>query len=231
MSDKRDFLRRCFRAGFLLGTILAGTQPSCGAVAAYWLNGITYSNTSPPSSSTATGSGLITWTYAPGDFLNGTGQFVYLNLPPSTIPPYYPTLFDVASTQITGQLVNANVDCYWYDWAITFAPALSSPNSSAQITGGNYDLTIGSCQNVLGQVVGGTLTPYRPTLSVQRSGTKVLLSWPTNYADGFILECADSLGRNAHWTTSSVPVTVLGQSYFATNGIAGDGNLFFRLTR
>jgi hypothetical protein len=75
------------------------------------------------------------------------------------------------------------------------------------------------------------VTPYRPTLSVQKSGTNVVISWPTNYADGFILENARSLNRSSSWTTSSIVVKVLGQNYYATNGIAGGTNTFFRLIR
>jgi hypothetical protein len=104
--------------------MLAGRQPASGATATFLLNSITYSNTSGPVGIT-TGDGLITWTYTPGDFSNGTGQYIYVNLPPYTVPPYYATIYDVTSTQITGQLSNANVDCYWYDWAISFSPALS----------------------------------------------------------------------------------------------------------
>lgn len=65
--------------------------------------GITYSNTSGLYGIT-TGNGLITWTYTPGDFSNGTGQYIYVNLPPYTVPPSYATTFDVSSTQITGQV-------------------------------------------------------------------------------------------------------------------------------
>jgi hypothetical protein len=224
------FLKRWFTA-LLLGAALIGSQPSWGATAAFLLHGITYSNTLPASSTTTIGNGLITWTYTPGDFSNGTGQLIHVNLPPDTVPPYYDTTYSVTSTDITGQLANANVDCYWYDWHITFAPALSSPNSTAQITGGSYELTRGSCANFLGQVIGGTITPYQPTLFVQKSGTNLVLHWPTNYADGFILESANALSQNSHWTTSSIPVTVLGENYYITNGITRSTNTFFRLVR
>jgi hypothetical protein len=230
MPGRNYFSQGVFVPTLLLAALLAGRRPASGATAAFLLNGITYSNTSGPFGMT-TGDGLISWTYTPGDFSNGAGQYIFVNLPPYTVPPYYATVFDVTSTQITGQLANANVDCYWFDWAISFAPALSSPNSTAQITGGNYDLTIGSCQNFLGQVIGGTVTPYQPTLSVQESGANVVISWPTNYADGFILETASSPNQNSDWTTSNIPVMVFGQNYYATNGIAGGTNTFFRLNR
>jgi len=38
-----------------------------------------------------TGDGLITWSYTPGDFSNGTGHYIYVNLPPYAVPPYYVT--------------------------------------------------------------------------------------------------------------------------------------------
>jgi len=201
---------------------------------AFVLSGITYSNTSGIFDVT-TGSGLIAWNYAAGDFQNGTGSLVYLNLPPYTVPPSYPTTYTVDASQITGQLANANVDTYWYDFAINFTPALSGPNSRASITG-NYDLTgsrpdIGFSGNFLGTIIGGTVTPYQPALSVQKSGTNVVVSWPTNYAEGYVLESALSLQSSSTWSTSSIPAGVFGQNYVVTNGIANGASRFFRLVR
>jgi len=148
------------------------------------------------------------------------------------VPPAgaYGPVYTADASSVTGTITQ-NVDCYWYDWSISFSPALSSPNSTSQITGGNYDLAAGYCQDFLGQVIGGTVTPYKPGLSVQKSGTNAVVSWPTNYADGFILESANSLQSGSRWTTSSIPVNVLGQNYVVTNALANGTNLFFRLIR
>jgi len=82
-----------------------------------------------------------------------------------------------------------------------------------------------------GQIIGGTVTPFRPELSVQVSGPNVLVQWPTNYADGFVLESAASLNPGSQWTTSSIPATVNGPNYVLTNGLANSANVFFRLVR
>ena len=234
MCHLSSISRRIAAALLLLATSLAGNHSASAATAAFWLNGITYSNTSGLFGIT-TGDGLITWTYTPGDFANGTGHYIYVNLPPYTVPPYYATTYDVTTTQITGQLANANVDTYWYDWMITFAPALATPNSTAHITGGSYDLTgsnpdFGFYGNFLGQIVGGTVSPYQPTLALAPAGTNLVVSWPTNYADGFKLQTTTMLGAAAQWKTSSIPV-IVGTNYVVTNVVAGSSNTFFRLVR
>lgn len=107
---------------------------------AFLLNNITYSNTSGLYG-VSTGNGLFTWTYNAGDFQNGTGNYVFVNLPPYTVPPSpsYGPIYTVDASMVTGTITQ-NVDTYWYDFAINYSPALSNPNSTASITGSNYDL-------------------------------------------------------------------------------------------
>jgi hypothetical protein len=206
-------------------------QQASGLTVAFVLNNITYSNTVFPFSVT-TGNGLMSWTYTAGDFANGAGQYIFVNLPPNAIPPSsaYGPIYSADGASVTGTITQ-NVDCYWYDWAINFSPALTSPGSTAQITGGNYDLASGSCQNFLGQVIGGTVTPFRPALTVRNSGTNAVVSWATNYADGFILESAAALHPDSQWRTSSLPASVVGEKYVVTNSLATGANLFSRLAR
>jgi hypothetical protein len=59
----RNSLHRYFAPLLFLSAVLAGRQPGRGATAAFWLNGIIYSNTSGLYGAT-TGEGLITWIYA-----------------------------------------------------------------------------------------------------------------------------------------------------------------------
>lgn len=211
------------------------TRPAAGLTVAFLLNNITYSNTSGLLG-TSTGNGMIAWTYNAGDFPNGTGKFLFVNLPPYTVypSPSYGPIYTVDATMVTGTITQ-NVDTYWYDYSISYSPALSGPNSTATISGGNYDLygynpNIGFSGNFLGQVIGGTVTPYRPALTVQQTGTNVVVSWPTNYADGFVLESAVALEPGSSWITSPVVATVLGPNYVVTNGLSGT-SMFFRLIR
>ena len=231
MPGRSYCLRRRLASILLAGAAVLVVHPASALTVAFLLNNITYSNTSSPFSVT-TGSGLMSWTYTTGDFPNGTGKYLEVNLPPSTVPPSgnYGPVYTADAVSVTGTITQ-NVDCYWYDWAISFSPALSTPNSTAQITGGNYDLTFGYCQDAVGHVIGGTVTPYQPALSAQNAGTDVVVSWPTNYADGFILESSSSLDSGSLWTTSSVPASVLAQNYVVTNGLVKGTNCFFRLAR
>jgi len=58
------------------------------------------------------------------------------------------------------------------------------------------------------------------TLNIQKAGSNVVLSWPTN-APGFNLESTSSLGAAGIWqTNSTVPVVINGQNV-VTNAIAG----------
>jgi len=235
MCCKRHGLRRV--KSILLGsTVILAVHSVSALTVAFLLSNITYSNTSGLYG-ISTGNGLIEWTYTAGDFQNGTGQYVFVNLPPYTVPPSaaYGPVYTADASMVTGTITQ-NVDTYWYDFTINYSPALSNPNSTASITGGNYDLygsnpNIGFSGNFLGQVIGGTVTPYEPVLSIQESGTNIVVSWPTNYADGFILESTTSLKSGSVWTTSAVPVNVLGQNYVVTNGLASGTNIFSRLAR
>jgi hypothetical protein len=224
-------------AAFWLGAVIAMSQPASAqtVTTAYILSGVTYSNTSG-FYGVSTGDGMITWTYQSGDFQNGTGTFVYLNLPPYTVSPYYPTTYTVESAAITGQLASANVDSYSYDFSITFSPALSSAASHATITGGSYDLwaynpDIGFGGNFLGKVIGGSVQPYQPPLSFVRNATNVVISWPTNYASGFVLQTARSLTGTNQWTASPLVPAITGGNYVVTNAVAPGTNTFFRLSK
>jgi hypothetical protein len=221
--------------GFAGIGVLAAHSASALTVA-FWLNNITYSSTNGLYG-ISTGNGLIAWTYNAGDFQNGTGQYVFVNLPPYTVPPspIYGPVYTADGSSITGTITQ-NVDSYSYDFAINYSPALSAPNSTANITSGKYDLwaynpNFGFNGSFAGNVIGGTVTPYLPSLNCRRTGANVVVTWPTNYADGFRLESASSLNAGGAWTTSSIPLQIAGTNYVSTNSLAAGTNLFFRLIR
>ncbi|MGI8966092.1 MAG: PEP-CTERM sorting domain-containing protein [Limisphaerales bacterium] len=69
--------------------------------------------------------------------------------------------------------------------------------------------------------------PAAPTLTITRSGTNVVITWPTTFT-GFTLEGTPTLSPPIIWTT--IPSTVNGTNNTATV-IAGSGNQFFRLRK
>ena len=73
---------------------------------------------------------------------------------------------------------------------------------------------------------------FAPQLTITRSGTNVILSWPTNVAGfdstGYTLQSAASLVPPAVWSTNSpAPVVIAGQNT-VTNPITA-GQHFYRL--
>lgn len=69
----------------------------------------------------------------------------------------------------------------------------------------------------------------RPALSVALAGGNVMLSWPTNYADGYRLQFSDSLAP-AGWTDDTNSVQSAGADYQVTTPAAGAA-VFYRLIK
>jgi hypothetical protein len=70
--------------------------------------------------------------------------------------------------------------------------------------------------------------PLPPLLGVTRTGTQIIVSWPTNNSSGFSLQASTGLGSGASWTmVNSTPVQV-GSQWVLTNSISGTSQ-FFRL--
>lgn len=76
--------------------------------------------------------------------------------------------------------------------------------------------------------LGGSGTVFKlvlqPQLSIRLAGSKVILSWPTNFT-GFTLQSTTSLALPAWTTVLPAPVTVNGQNT-VTNSIAATGALY-----
>ncbi len=66
-----------------------------------------------------------------------------------------------------------------------------------------------------------------PQIGIVRSGTNVILTWPTN-ATGFALEFTTNLATTAHWTTNPIAPVILNGQYALTNSTSGKQK-FFRL--
>jgi hypothetical protein len=71
--------------------------------------------------------------------------------------------------------------------------------------------------------------PLPPQLTATRSGNQIIVSWPTNNADGLSLHATTTFGPEALWNTVSLPPALLGNQWVVTNPISGPGQ-FFRLS-
>jgi hypothetical protein len=69
-----------------------------------------------------------------------------------------------------------------------------------------------------------------PALSVLRSGTKVMVSWPSADSAGFALEQAGTLAAPASWFTNTASVTDDGANRSVTIPLTNSPQ-FFRLRR
>src|SRR5436309_15655803 len=72
--------------------------------------------------------------------------------------------------------------------------------------------------------------PTLPTLSVLRSGTDVMVSWPSALTAGFALEQAGTLASPAAWVSNTASVTDDGTNKSVTIP-ATNSPQFFRLRR
>jgi hypothetical protein len=228
--------------------ILLGCETARALGAAYVLQGVTFTATAingtpvqPPfTPPTNQMTGLFVWQYTAGDFGNGSGTFVALTIPwtfygigPGLISSnsYGQSMsysIDVAS--LNGTLAGPSVHGQGIDFMVSLNPSLSGPNQTVNASGGSFDIWGWNGNEYTGTVTGGSIVPYQPLLSVRMAGTNVVCRWPTNYADGFLLQTASSVNAT-QWATSSIPVSVIGTNYVVTNHITAGNNAFFRLGR
>jgi hypothetical protein len=71
--------------------------------------------------------------------------------------------------------------------------------------------------------------PGPPALCITRSGSDLILSWPTN-AHRFVLETTPTLNTTSLWTQFIRPTYLIGDQFVVTNGIAA-GTSFYRLRK
>ena len=85
---------------------------------------------------------------------------------------------------------------------------------------------------------GGKVSPFiaraylldLPALSVRRSGSDVMVSWPSADTSGFALEQAGVLSGRASWVSNNVPITDDGVKKSVTVPATNSAQ-FFRLSR
>jgi hypothetical protein len=132
----------------------------------HWHNTTYIGNVSTPLIADWYGSGSFTWTYTPGNFANGHGALVSLQIPPWGVGPGgYATTTTVDSNGIS-TTINANVDSFSYDIALSFSPALTSPTQTVNITSGSYQFSPGTYHFISGEfdgtIIGGAVSVCPP---------------------------------------------------------------------
>jgi len=71
--------------------------------------------------------------------------------------------------------------------------------------------------------------PLPPQLTATRVGNQIIVSWPTNNADGLSLHAATTFGPGASWNAVSLLPALLGNQWVVTNSISSPAQ-FFRLS-
>jgi hypothetical protein len=107
------------------------------------------------------------------------------------------------------------------DGAYSVTGTIGQHDAGAAMTGGNYSLTGG-----FWSLIAAVQTAGAPVLTIARSGTSVIVSWPVTA--GYTLQQNNNLAVPAGWATSSYSITTSS----GTNSItltSPVGNLFFRL--
>ena len=99
---------------------------------------------------------------------------------------------------------------------------LGQPDASGALTGGGYSLTGGYWS-----LISAVPTPGTPNLTITRSGTSVIISWPAT--GSYTLQQNGNLSVQSGWATSGYSVSTAN----GTNSItitSPVGALFFRLS-
>jgi hypothetical protein len=142
--------------------------------------------------------GYFSWTYNPGDFENGTGQFLYLDIPETAHDHT-----DLASTFDTG-LIETTLTNSVHDDGVDITLVLSPPLSStgtAVIDPTRSRFDIGGNGFYAGSVIGGSVAPFEFQLHINQStSTSVNIGW-TPDVPGCVLQQSSTLEPGI-WTNA-----------------------------
>lgn len=72
--------------------------------------------------------------------------------------------------------------------------------------------------------------PIAPVLTISRSGTNAVISWPTNNSSGFVLQGISGFNDPDGWTTVTNSATINGADFNVIVPTTG-ANRFFRLKK
>ncbi len=160
--------------------------------------------------------GIFSWTYEIGDFENGDGEFISLDIPRHDENDLGVS-FDIGSSiEIT--LTN-NLDSDGLDISLVLEQPLT-PTTSSLLTlgvgGSKYD--IGGDGFYKGVFISGSISPTNTTLSMTPGSSDFILSWVGPDLPGFVLQETPSLSSNwvdsASGSTNPVVVPVTAPTMF-----------------
>jgi len=148
--------------------------------------------------------GYFSWTYTPGDFENGTGQFLYLDIPGTTHDHTdLASTFDPGSIEIT--LTN-NVHDDGVDITLYLSPPLS-PTETAVIDPSTNRVSrfdIGGNGFYAGKVISGSVPPIEFQLRINQSTpTSVSVGWTPD-----VPGCVLQQSRAPHPTPTGNPLNI-----------------------
>jgi sugar lactone lactonase YvrE len=212
-----------YPAAVYLGTLYNGSQPQASAVRAIDSNVVN----------------LITRAATMGDSgTNSTGGGAITVVPGQTAAPFGTGLLTVS---LTPNSLNGSFG--WRIMGLNTNYFTSALTTVALIGGGNYTIefkpfpgfvtptnrtTSVSISNVVNIQADYVVIPVIPILNALRSGSNVVLYWPTT-AQNFVLESAVTFNNSNLWSPVSVLKTTIGTNHFVTNQISGTN--FYRLKK
>lgn len=171
---------------------------------------------------------------------------ILLELNPSSLPMFDSTVDVYGFDGGTGTLTGSDYNSGTFIGTATFPP---NP-AYGQIT--TFDVTafvksikqpyFGFILHAVGDVLSSTTVNYGTPpelyvigppppsrLTASRAGNQIIISWPTNYADGLSLHSSATLGAGASWNVVSPMRALVGNQWVVTNSISGPRQ-FYRLS-
>jgi len=149
-------------------------------------------------------------------FVNGA-PVLYFGLPTNA------TFLTLAAAQ------SDNLEDTWFSFAIEPSKLTNGINTLAvevhQASVSSSDLSF-DMQLIATYDVASTIPPK---LSIARDGNSERVSWPAAAA-GYVLEETDGLGASKVWNSTPNPKQIVGDEFFAVNGMVGEMKLY-RLNR
>ena len=150
--------------------------------------------------------GYFTWTYTQGDFENGTGEFLYLDIP-GTAHDHT----DLLATIETGGIeitLEGSVHDDGVDITLKFLTPLSPTGTSVINTATDPAVVskfdIGGNGFYSGTIVSGSVAPFEFKLSIQpTTPTTYSVSWSPDYPGAGVLQKSPTLAPNTWVNTAS----------------------------
>lgn len=163
--------------------------------------------------------GIFTWTFDPGDFENGAGQFISLDVPHSS---HDHTDLDgnIDATQSIEITLPGSVHDDGVDITLVLSTPLTPTTSSSLVLGeGESKYEIGGNGFHTGLFRSGSISPISPTLSIARNSSEsVILSWQPDLP-GYVLQerfdlTSGDWAHSASGSTNPIVVPVAGPATF-----------------